>query len=226
MNTPHTMLEKLKSHNPTLTLHHCAEIAFQKYGTPLSDFDFSGMIAGAKAFPLPAEGVEYLRSVSELEDERLLSLLSKRLFNNSPLQAGICHGYNDRLNALEWHPSHELLIAATDLVLFLGNISEMDNLQFDAHHIRAVFVPAGTSLLLFHTSLHFAPLHVSKAGFRAIIILPKMTNAPFDETMPKVSNDPHLFAVNKWMIAHPESPQAKRGAQIGIVGENIILHIP
>lgn len=219
------MLEKLKELNPTLAIHHCNEAAFQKYGRVISEFDFSGMRAKTKSFTLPAEGVEYLRSVSELEDTALLFSLSKSFFNHASLQAGICHGYNNQLNALEWHPSNELVIAVTDLVLFLGHLDEMHNYQFDVKDIRVFFVPAGTSVLLFHTTLHFAPLHAEKSGFRAVIILPQMTNAPFGDDNQKVTNNPHLFAVNKWMIAHPESPQAQRGARIGIVGENLQLHI-
>lgn len=223
MNTTLSMFETLKSLNPTLKLHHCEEMAFHKYGTLISDFDFSDMIAMAERFTLPTEGVEYHRSVSELEEITPVVSLSKSFFNNAPLQAGICHGLNSRLNALEWHPSNELLIAASDLVLFLGHVDEMNNLQFDVQNIRAFFVPKGVSLLLFHSTLHFAPVHVKKVGFRAIIILPRLTNAPFDKTTPKTLKDPYLFAVNKWMIAHPDSPQARRGACTGIVGENIIF---
>ncbi|MCX7679004.1 MAG: DUF4867 family protein, partial [Spirochaetes bacterium] len=186
MNTTRSMLEKLKELNPTLDVYHCEDEAFQKYGTVVSNYDFSGMIAKANEFTLPAEGVEYLRSVSELEDATLLSSLSQSFFNNVPLQAGICHGRNNKLNALEWHPSNELLVAASSVALFLGHVDEMMNLQYDVRNIRAFYVPAGSCVLLFHTTLHFAPLHAERAGFRAIIILPKMTNAPFEENPLKV----------------------------------------
>lgn len=226
MHTTLSMLEKLRELNPTLNLHHCSEMAFHTYGMLISDVDFSGMIAKSEAFPVPAEGVEYLRSVSELEDAALLTSLSKSYFNNEALQAGICQGRNDSLNALEWHPSNELIIAITDMVLFLGHRSTMNADTFDSAKIAAFYVPQGHALILYSETLHFAPLHVAQTGFRAIIILPRMTNAPFDETTPKASSDPLLFAINKWMIAHPESPQAKRGAKVGIAGENILLHVP
>ncbi len=226
MDSTFSILEKLRVLNPGLSLHHCSEMAFHTYGMLISDVDFSGMIAAAKAFPLPAEGVEYLRSVSELEDAALLTALSKSYFNNEALQAGICQGLNDRLNALEWHPSNELIIAITDMVLFLGHRSTMNADTFDSAKIAAFFVPKGSALILYPDTLHFAPLHVAHTGFRAVIILPRMTNAPFDEATPKASSDPIHFAINKWMIAHPESPQSKRGAKVGIVGENILLHVP
>lgn len=30
---------------------------------------------------------------------------------------------------------------------------------------------------------------------------------------------------NKWMICHPDSPQAAKGAYVGITGVNLTLHI-
>ncbi|MEE8816946.1 MAG: DUF4867 family protein, partial [Lachnospiraceae bacterium] len=39
----------------------------------------------------------------------------------------------------------------------------------------------------------------------------------------KSPEDMLLFAVNKWLIAHIDAPEAKNGAFIGILGENIDL---
>ena len=33
--------------------------------------------------------------------------------------------------------------------------------------------------------------------------------------------DKRLFAKNKWLIAHPDTDEAKQGAVIGITGENV-----
>ena len=30
-----------------------------------------------------------------------------------------------------------------------------------------------------------------------------------------------LFAANKWLLAHPDAPEAKNGAYVGLTGENI-----
>lgn len=226
MNATPTMLEKLRALNPTLALHHCADSGFQKYGKIISEFNCAGLIAGAEKFPLPAKGVEYIRSIKELEEENILFHFSRTYFNGEMLQVGICHGRNSRLNALEWHPSNELIIAASNLALFLAHRTEIEAGTFDSTKIRAFIVPKGCSLILYPDTLHFAPLHIEKSGFRAIIILPQMTNAPLDAADSKNTNDPLLFAVNKWMIAHPESPQAQRGAHVGIVGENITFRIP
>ena len=51
---------------------------------------------------------------------------------------------------------------------------------------------------------------------RINVILPKGTNTP----LLKKSDDPLYFMNNKWLIAHKDSPQAQKGAYIGIKGEN------
>ena len=37
----------------------------------------------------------------------------------------------------------------------------------------------------------------------------------------KSSEDKRLWARNKWLLAHPDSSEAKQGAYIGLSGENI-----
>ena len=34
-------------------------------------------------------------------------------------------------------------------------------------------------------------------------------------------DDPQLWACNKWLLAHPDSAEAKAGAYVGLVGENV-----
>ena len=37
----------------------------------------------------------------------------------------------------------------------------------------------------------------------------------------KSTEDKRLWARNKWLLAHPDSGEAKLGAHIGLAGENI-----
>ena len=39
----------------------------------------------------------------------------------------------------------------------------------------------------------------------------------------KTPEDAYLTARNKWLLAHPDSSEAKSGAKIGLSGENIDL---
>ena len=47
------------------------------------------------------------------------------------------------------------------------------------------------------------------------------TNTEKPDITPKTPEDKLLWARNKWLLAHPESAEAKQGAHIGLAGENI-----
>ena len=58
------------------------------------------------------------------------------------------------------------------------------------------------------------------------IVLPAGTNAPLDEIpAPLCEEDELLWMRNKWLTCHPDSPQQKNGAFVGISGENLALKI-
>ena len=82
--------------------------------------------------------------------------------------------------------------------------------------------PAGTACELYATTLHFAPCKVSDDGYKSIIVLPYATNLPLDK-LPEARNDEDklLWQQNKWLIAHPDSIPASKGACAGITGDNI-----
>ena len=48
-------------------------------------------------------------------------------------------------------------------------------------------------------------------------------DTPVDSALP--GEDGLLWMRNKWMLCHPDSPQAQKGAFVGITGENIALNI-
>lgn len=214
-------IDRLRELNPNLAIFGCSDPEFRPYGVRAPGLDFTGMLEYARSLPLPAEGVEYIRTIPRLEGDALTPEISSRHFAGAPLQIGICHGRNSRLNAVEWHPSSELLVAATDLLLLLGKVGDIRDNKYDSGRVRGFFVNAGEAVILYHTTLHFAPVCSDPDGFKALIILPELTNAPFVGDVMKSGDDPLLFAVNKWMLAHPESPQASRGALVGITGVNI-----
>ena len=54
-----------------------------------------------------------------------------------------------------------------------------------------------------------------------LVALPQGTNTEKPDITPKSPEDKLLWARNKWLLAHPESGEAKQGACIGLTGENI-----
>jgi hypothetical protein len=54
-----------------------------------------------------------------------------------------------------------------------------------------------------------------------VIVLPKGTNEDAPDISVINDNDKYLWARNKWLIAHKDTPEAADGAQVGIDGDNI-----
>ena len=121
------------------------------------------------------------------------------------------------LNCLEYHKGNEINLANEDFILLLGRIFDIKDNKYDTKLVKAFKVPKGIPVEIYSTTLHYAPCGINGSGFRVLICLPKGTNVN-----KKLSDkDKMLWANNKWLLAHPESVEAKDGAYIGLVGENI-----
>ena len=197
---------------------------FAVYGRVL-DVDVKEFVDVMKEVPVVSEGTMYEPSVGAFEDLPLAKTLEQESFGFLPIEFGHCSGYNNKLNALEYHRSSEIDIAATDLILLVGRQQDIDlsSYTYDTARVEAFFVPAGTAVELYATTLHFAPCSVDGKEFRCGVILPKGTNEALPETVSSSGENALLFAVNKWLRAHEESGLQKDKAWIGLVGENIKL---
>ena len=51
-----------------------------------------------------------------------MQVSASKSFGEMEIQIGYCNGHNSMLNALEYHKSSEINVAATDAVLLLGSI--------------------------------------------------------------------------------------------------------
>lgn len=194
------------------------EEAFRPYGRvlPLETKEFCEAL---KKIDIPAEGTVYEPSVASFEE------LTEKTYGEMPTELGHCSGHNEALNALEYHRSSEIDIAATDLVLMVGRQQDIDpeTLTYDTSKVECFFVPAGTAVELYATTLHFAPCGIDGEEFRCGVALPRGTNEALKNPIAKEGEDRLLFAVNKWLIAHAESGLDKDGAFIGLKGENLTL---
>ena len=75
---------------------------------------------------------------------------------------------------------------------------------------------------VYATTLHYAPCHLDESkGFRVMVALPMGTNTEKPVMKAQTAEDRRLWAKNKWLLAHPESNEAKTGAHIGLTGKNI-----
>ena len=148
--------------------------------------------------------------------------VSEHLFGGMPCQLGWCNGHNTYLNCLEYHRDSEFNLGTEDFVLLLARQEEIAGGKLDTAKVKAFHVPAGTLVEVYATTLHYAPCHVDAAkGFRVLVALPKGTNTAKPAIKNDGGDDPQLWACNKWLLAHPDSAEAKAGAYVGLVGENI-----
>lgn len=161
------------------------------------------------------------------EDPTLQSLnaaieVSTHLYGGMPVQLGWCHGHNTKLNCLEYHRDSEFNLGADDFILLLAKQDEIENGLLDTSKVKAFRVPAGVLVECYATTLHYTPCHTNPAkGFRVMVALPLGTNTEKPDITLKSSEDARLWGCNKWLLAHPDSMPASRGAYIGLNGENI-----
>lgn len=197
---------------------------FAVYGRVL-DVDVKEFVDVMKEVPVVSEGTMYEPSVGAFEALPLAKTLEEESFGFLPIEFGHCSGYNNKLNALEYHRSSEIDIAATDLILLVGRQQDIDlsSYTYDTARVEAFFVPAGTAVELYATTLHFAPCSVDGKEFRCGVVLPKGTNEALPETVSSSGENALFFAINKWLIAHEESGLQKDKAWVGLIGENIKL---
>ena len=170
--------------------------------------------------PLPLDEVIYEPSIEELEGLKIADEMKERAYGGLEIQIGYCNGHNSKLNALEYHRSSEFDIAQTDLILLLGMQQDIEDGDiYDTAKVEAFFVPAGTGVELYATTLHYAPCTAQEGGFRCVVVLPKGTNEELPFETAKEGENRLLAAMNKWLIAH-EDAQIE-GAFCGLKGENI-----
>ncbi|MGL4344738.1 MAG: DUF4867 family protein [Cellulosilyticaceae bacterium] len=196
--------------------------SFKKYGKVVTNIDFTALVEAMQETPLP-EGVGYEPSVAELESLPVFEQVQTVAFGEMPVQIGYCNGNNYMLNALEYHKTSEINVAATDAILLLGEQQDItEDFQYDTAKVEAFILPKGCAVELYATTLHYAPCNGEEGGFRVAIILPKGTNYPL--TTPHTEGeDRYLAATNKWLFGHAESNELPEGMPAGLVGENLCI---
>ena len=215
------MLELLRTKNPDLKIYSVNDAEFSDYGRVVADIDVSELISVAEGIENPEGGGSmYVASEERLERLPIAEEIADKIFGTLPIELGYCWGHSNYLNAVEWHTSSEVNVAVTTLVLILGKRSDLSDGRLDSSVMKAFFVPKGTVIEVYATTLHFCPCEVQSEGFGCVVALPEGTNLPLDSEV----EDKLLFRKNKWLIAHNENAALiARGAMPGLGGKNYKL---
>ncbi|MCD2493347.1 DUF4867 family protein [Lacrimispora sp. NSJ-141] len=179
---------------------------FKKYGAIVEGMDFSGLVDWAKTTPAPDE-VIYEPSVKEAEEMEICEAISRQIYGEMPIQIGYCNGKNHKADTMEYHRGEELDIAVTDMIVVVGSRGDMDTMTtFDLSNAEAFLVPAGTAVLLYSSTLHYAPCSAGAGVFQCIIVLPEGTNVSSEKkNQMQTEEDKLLCMKNKWVLTHPDS---------------------
>lgn len=196
---------------------------FQPYGQVATGMeDTVAEIMEALAQTPCTDHVEYVPTDESLQELPAAVEVSEHFYGGMPVQLGWCNGHNTKLNCLEYHRDSEFNLGTEDFVLLLAKQDEIENGILDTAKVKAFRVPAGTMVEVFATTLHYAPCHTDpQKGFRVLVALPWGTNTDRPMMENRTPEDEILTARNKWLLAHPESDEAKGGAKVGLRGENI-----
>lgn len=202
-----------------MEIQKVTDISFQKYGKLVREMDCSKLLKEMKHTPMPND-VTYVPSMKRLEDLEVAEEFQNHMYGGLPIQIGYCNGHNEILNAVEYHRCSEIDVAVDDIILLLGRQQDIkEDFTYDTSLMEAFYVPAGTAVELYATTLHYAPCGVKGNGFRCVIILPRDTNTEITFSLAGKDEDILMAAKNKWLIAHEEAKI--EGAFCGLRGENI-----
>lgn len=205
-----------------MKIYSVTDPSFKAYGQVLEGYDTAGLLAAMNAIALPESGTAYQPGIESLEACGIFRELQARAYGGMPIQLGMCWGRNTKLNCLEYHRDSEVNIGTTDFILLLAKQDEIENGVLDTAAVKAFRVPAGLPVEVYATTLHYAPCQVPEEdGFRVAVALPRGTNTDKPEFVPGSEEDTWMTARNKWLLAHPDSQEAKNGAHIGLKGANI-----
>ena len=222
-------LTKLQAANPELNILDVNAPEFGRYGRVLHRHDASEVIARAKAILPHSDEIVYEASVPPLEEPAgFNTAIVQELYGGMPVQVGWCYGKNLQMAGLEYHKGTEINVCLSELVLLVGDLQDVtfgDDITYDTTKVAAFYAPEGAVVEVFPWCLHFAPIHVRKGGeFATLVYLPRGTNEPLTYQVDRVGESKLLFAINKWLIVHPDAKALVADAAYpGLVGDDILV---
>ena len=220
------MLDFLREKNPDLPLFSVFDPAFAPYGQVLPLLDSASLRAALALTGIPETGNRYTPSDPLLEAAPDVRRLLATVYGGMDIQAGCCNGHGFTLNAEEYHKCSEVNYSTTGLVLLLALPSDIRDRHLDSSAVVGFYLPPEVMVEIYPRVLHFAPCRVRPEGFNCLVVLTRGTNTPLDGVDTAAAGEEGmLWMKNKWLLCHPDSPQAQKGAFVGITGQNVALSI-
>ncbi len=206
-----------------MKIYSITDPAFAPYGKIIEGYDLAPILQALEnETPMPEAGTAYVAEEPAIQNLPAANELAMSLFGGTAAQFGWCNGHNTKLNCLEYHRCSEFNLGTEDFILLLALETDICDGKLDTSSVKAFRVPKGVLIEVYATTLHYAPCHADPAkGFKTLVVLSKGTNLPLPAFSPKNAEDRMLRACNKWLLAHPDAAEAKDGAYVGLVGDNL-----
>lgn len=210
-----------------MKIYNVTDPEFKPYGQIVTGMeDIVAKLTEALAKTRQPEGTDYVPSEPLLQNLDEVQAFADHCYGGMPTQLGWCNGFNTKLNCLEYHRDSEFNLGTEDFILLLARQEEINDFMLDTSCVKAFKVPAGTLVEVYGNTLHYAPCHVDAAkGFKVMVALPMGTNTDRPNMENLTKEDGYLTARNKWLLAHPDSSEAKGGALVGLCGKNIDIAV-
>jgi hypothetical protein len=243
--TRDSLLSRLNVLNPDLGISAIHDAGFRSYGRLLPGFPSAALLAYIASAAPVAEAVVFEPDAIGMDRFPVESgALQRQVFaGTADLQLGWVHGRNARLAALEYHKCAQVVIAATDMVVFMGHVQDIGwpDGTYDISRVQAFLAPRGTVYEISPCSLHSTPLHARQAdGFACAVMSPRGTSDPIDFVPGDGGVDPRsmsgearlMHLRGTWLLAHPDSGTPPRAGaaggspHFGLLGRVIELRTP
>jgi hypothetical protein len=217
------IFNEIKKLNSNQKINSIFDSSFNLYGRVLDNTPYTNLCNLLQSSTAITEKNVYVANETKLFDLDAHKA-AKNIFGGLDIQIGYCNGMNQTLNGMEYHKSPEVIIAGTDLLLFLAKPSDLKDFStLNSSCAKVFFAPIGSAFSLNTEILHLSPSCVHQSGFKSVIILPKDTNLDLDEKLGEDNEKESLilFKKNKWIITHKDrKPLVSQGVKIGITGIN------
>ena len=211
------MIDYIKKMNPQLVIKEIDNSSFKTYGRIWHE-NVQEAVAYMEKKSVQNEN-KYEPSVAELEQLSSIKKLSQTIYGGLPIIVGSVTGKNKVLNGMEYHQGSETIIAITYFILIVGHVWDMICDTYDTSLCEIFFVPKGTIVVCFSTTLHYTPVSVNRQGFKTICILLQGTGDLAEQ------RNGILKKKNKWFIAHPENlEKIQAGDYPGLLGAMIKIN--
>lgn len=216
-------LEDFQKKNPDYKILSIDDPDFKKYGKVYTKYDISEVKDYMdKNVKISSPSNFYTPSNKDLEKIPAIQEMGKDIYAFMPIEAGECTGQSTNFSAIEYHQGSETNIMLTDVIMVLGQRSTLDtNGEYSPSEDGQIFfVPAGTVVEFYSTTLHYAPIKVHDSGFSIIVILIKGSN----EELPAdfKSDNKRIVKQNKFQLVDPSrKDKIAIGVEVGLTGKLI-----